>query len=124
MFQTATPRRVRKMAGEISIDHGTQLPPANEDARNEPAAIAVGTSADFPGAIKSPAKISIVLDLLQRVEGSTLDEIISATGWLPHSARAALTGVRKKGHVITSKKNEFGPRIYYIKRVSNEVSAG
>lgn len=41
-----------------------------------------------------------VLSLLRREEGATLDELISATGWLPHTTRAALTGLRKKGHVI------------------------
>jgi hypothetical protein len=33
-----------------------------------------------------------------------LAEIVEATGWLPHSARAALTGLRKKGHAIEKGK--------------------
>lgn len=46
------------------------------------------------------SKIDQVLDLLRRPQGATLDEMIEATGWQPHSARAVLTGLRKKGHVI------------------------
>ncbi len=33
-------------------------------------------------------------------EGATLDELIGATGWLPHTARAALTGLRKRGYDV------------------------
>lgn len=49
-------------------------------------------------------KSAMVLDLLRREDGATLDEIVTATGWLPHSARAALTGLRKKGHMINKAK--------------------
>jgi len=46
------------------------------------------------------SKIGQVLNLLRRDEGATLAEMIAATGWLPHTTRAALTGLRKKGHAI------------------------
>lgn len=54
------------------------------------------------------------LDLLMRAEGATLDQMVSATGWLPHSTRAVLTGLRKKGHVLSSGKQGDGVRIYRI----------
>ncbi len=50
------------------------------------------------------SKIGTVLSLLRRDEGATLDEMIAATGWLPHTTRAALTGLRKKGHSIAKDK--------------------
>lgn len=49
-------------------------------------------------------KAAVVLALLEREEGATLDELIAATNWLPHTARAALTGLRKKGHAIDRSK--------------------
>ncbi|MEK7414566.1 MAG: DUF3489 domain-containing protein [Planctomycetota bacterium] len=49
-------------------------------------------------------KISSVLSLLQRQDGATLNEIVEATGWLPHTTRAALTGLRKKGHAIAKER--------------------
>lgn len=52
---------------------------------------------------KAPAtssKIGIVIDLLRRPNGASLAELTGATGWLPHTVRAALTGLRRKGHVI------------------------
>jgi hypothetical protein len=48
----------------------------------------------------SESKASMVLGLLQRSEGATLPELIDATAWLPHTTRAALTGLRRKGHSI------------------------
>lgn len=45
-----------------------------------------------------------MLAMLKRPEGATLDELVAATGWLPHTTRAAMTGLRKKGHRITRTK--------------------
>lgn len=53
---------------------------------------------------KPPSKTSQVLALLQRPDGASLNELIEATSWLPHTTRAALTGLKKKGHVIASVK--------------------
>lgn len=49
-------------------------------------------------------KVGEVLSLLRRDEGATLDELVATTGWLPHTTRAALTGLRKKGHAIEKSK--------------------
>jgi hypothetical protein len=62
------------------------------------AAAAVVPTPTAPAAI---SKIATVLDLLRRPDGATLGELVETTGWLPHSTRAALTGLRKKGHTIT-----------------------
>lgn len=49
---------------------------------------------------RAHSKIANVLTLLRRTQGATLAELTEATGWLPHTTRAALTGLKKKGHVI------------------------
>lgn len=49
-------------------------------------------------------KIALVRTLLGRDEGATLAELVKATGWLPHTARAALTGLKKKGTVLEKSK--------------------
>ena len=58
-------------------------------------------------------KSELVIGLLQRTGGATLDEMDGATGWLPHTTRAALTGLKKKGHQVTSEKTD-GVRRYRI----------
>ena len=52
------------------------------------------------------SKTSAVVALLHRDDGATLPELIAATGWLPHTTRAALTGLRKKGHSIDRGKRD------------------
>jgi hypothetical protein len=49
-------------------------------------------------------KPALVVALLQRKDGATIAEVIAATGWLPHSARAAISGLRKRGHSVTTEK--------------------
>ena len=76
--------------------------------------VAIGvTDGDAGGADEAPApspdtprvtKAGTVLALLGRDEGATLADLIAATGWLPHTTRAALTGLRKKGHVLEKSK--------------------
>jgi hypothetical protein len=76
---------------------GATLP--TPDVENFTAPPPVADSTD-----KKPTKAALVLGLLQREEGATLPEIVAATGWLPHTTRAALTGLRKKGHAIARGK--------------------
>ena len=66
--------------------------------------------------LKAPVpktKRAIVIALLSRPDGASLDEIVAATNWLAHTARAALTGLKKQGHVLSSVKND-GVRRYRI----------
>lgn len=53
---------------------------------------------------KRPTNTDTVVHLLNRNGGATLDELVEATGWLPHTTRAALTGLKKKGHSIKRTK--------------------
>ncbi|WP_394729511.1 DUF3489 domain-containing protein [Altererythrobacter sp. GH1-8] len=53
-----------------------------------------------PSVPRPDSKIGKVVALLQRKEGATLDELVTATGWQVHTARAALTGLKKRGYVI------------------------
>ena len=46
------------------------------------------------------SKLDRLLGMVSTDEGATLDELIGATGWLPHTARAALTGLRKRGYDV------------------------
>jgi hypothetical protein len=65
-----------------------------------------------PKPVKPSSKSSLVLQMLQRPEGATIVQIVTATGWLSHTTRAALTGLKKKGHEITSEKAEGEGRVY------------
>lgn len=62
---------------------------------------------------KPKTKTTLLLELLTRPEGATLDQMVEASGWLPHTTRAALTGLKKKGHEVTSAKAD-GVRTYRL----------
>jgi hypothetical protein len=62
---------------------------------------------------KTP-KIDAVLKLLKRKQGATVAQLQAATGWQPHSVRAALTGLRKKDHDIRREKNTKDVTVYKI----------
>ena len=50
---------------------------------------------------KNPhTKIARVQGMLEKPKGASLATICKATGWQVHSTRAALSGLRKAGHVI------------------------
>ena len=49
---------------------------------------------------KRETKNDKVIALLKRKNGATLDDLVAATGWLPHTARAAMTGLKERGHTI------------------------
>ncbi|WP_255554568.1 DUF3489 domain-containing protein [Sphingomicrobium clamense] len=49
--------------------------------------------------------------LLVREEGATIVQMTKATSWLPHTVRAAMTGLRKQGYAIDSDKVD-GLRTY------------
>jgi hypothetical protein len=62
------------------------------------------------------SKKAIVLELLRRPEGATLQEIMSATGWMAHSVRGFISGslIKKMGIHVESFKNPEGLRAYRI----------
>ena len=65
------------------------------------------------GTTPTPTKRDIILALIARPHGASLDEMVVATGWLPHTTRAMLTVLKKKGHALTSDKVD-GLRRYRI----------
>lgn len=83
--------------------------PADIDADKDEAEVAVDSDA---AAVEEPAadsgsqeapprrptgKLGEVLQAISADAGATLAEITALTSWLPHTARAAVTGLRKRG---------------------------
>lgn len=63
------------------------------------------------------SKQTLIKDLLARGEGASLDELIAATGWLSHTTRAALTGLRKKGFALDKTKVDCVTRYRHVASV-------
>ena len=85
-------------------------PPATADVptnivNHEAAAgnVAVLTVIAIP---REGSKLAAVVDLLRCEDGATIEQLAAAMGWLPHTTRAALTGLRKRGFGIDRRKGK------------------
>ena len=85
----------------------TQFP----NSGNGETVLLANTDASKP---REGTKGALVVSLLVRPSGASIDDLMTATGWLPHTTRAALTGLRKRGFVIDRNSGEEGGSVYRI----------
>ena len=95
------------MASAVTALRKTQL-----DADPQP------TAADTPKpvTIRTGTKQAQIIALLQRPEGATIAEMVTATGWLAHTLRGSISGALKKklGLPITAEKVEGKGTVYKL----------
>jgi hypothetical protein len=102
----------------IAVDEGSQdaIEPdeaAQPQAKND----ASPDEGGHPARVAAPrdsSKLALVIELLQRADGATLVDLTQATGWLPHTTRAALTGLRKRGYAVIRERIGAGDSVYRI----------
>ena len=60
------------------------------------------------------SKTAIILDLIRRPKGATLEELMAAASWQAHSVRGFLSAVigKKMGLKLKSSKRDDGKRLY------------
>jgi hypothetical protein len=65
---------------------------------------------------RKESKLDLLIGLLKRPEGATIDDMTEATGWQKHTVRAALSHAlaKKRGYQIVSEKPQGGKRSYKI----------
>ena len=63
---------------------------------------------------RSGSKQARIIKMLSRKSGATLEALVDATGWLPHTTRAALTGLRKRGYEVVLERQDGKSSIYRI----------
>src|SRR5207244_10212629 len=70
--------------------------------------------ANVPGAARPRAstKRARLIGMLERPEGASVTEIGQQLGWLSHTVRAAITGLRHAGREVTRSKNGKGQSVY------------
>lgn len=72
------------------------------------------TATTEPALKPEPSKSDTVKKLLSRKTGATIEELGAATSWQPHSVRAFLSGLRKKGGTIAREERRNGGKAYRI----------
>jgi hypothetical protein len=100
-----------------------------DDQPFEPDTVRAAADAPEPDAasaegppVRPGTKQALLIDLLRRPDGATIAEIRQATGWQPHTVRAAITGLKKKGFGVTSAPRGDGTRAYRLTPKNTEPS--
>jgi hypothetical protein len=84
-------------------------------AKTQKASVAAQPEEHSTGAApRTGSKQALIVDMLSKEQGVTIDALIKATGWLPHTTRAALTGLRKRGFAVERIPHAPGASLYRI----------
>jgi Protein of unknown function (DUF3489) len=75
-----------------------------------------------PLAPRIGTKLAKAIEMLRATEGATVAELSQAMGWLPHTTRAVLTGLRNRGYALTLDRSDAERSSAY--RIALEASAG
>jgi hypothetical protein len=75
---------------------------------------ACGTPPISQGSWSNQRRSSVLGAISARKKGAGIEELASAVGWLPHTTRAALTGLRRRGYAIERERSEKGGSVYRI----------
>ena len=103
-----------------SIGRSKNTPPP-EDPASQSDRIVEGVNlatARIPDADRPRAstKRAVLIAMLERQEGASVVEIGQRLGWLPHTVRAAITGLRHAGREVTRSKDAEGQSVYRLAR--------
>ena len=77
-------------------------------------------SASSPDLPRARTKRAMLISMLERAQGASVAEIGHRLGWLPHTVRAAITGLRHAGRDVTRRKNESGQTVYRLAPVETQ----
>ena len=101
----------RQETAPIMLEASTPAP--NPGTSTITSTAAESSPSQVQDAPRSSSKLADVLALLCRDEGTSLAEIVTATGWLPHTTRAALTRLRQRGYSIARDQLAVGAGSVY-----------
>jgi hypothetical protein len=75
---------------------------------------------------RAGTKQAMLIAMLQRPAGASIDQIVTATGWRAHSARGLISGVLKKklGLIVTSAREDERAQVYRISQPDLDRSNG
>lgn len=84
------------------------------DRHQEAAAPLGADAASAPEVARTGTKKALIVTMLGQADGATVEELMSATGWLPHTTRAALSRLRSAGQRLAKRAREDGSTAYRI----------
>jgi hypothetical protein len=101
------------IAAQGQAEDGTTQFAITDAGRN---ALGIALEAKPAPAKREGTKQATLIELLQRPEGATLEQMVQATGWQQHTVRGCMAGALKKklGLNIVSEKTNSQQRTYRI----------
>jgi uncharacterized protein DUF3489 len=97
---------------ELPAQAAAQSGPGSKGA--DAATTASASGADRP---RASTKRATLITMLERAQGASVGEIGQHLGWLPHTVRAAITGLRHAGREVTRNKDQNGQSVYRLASV-------
>jgi hypothetical protein len=110
---------VAREGASEGIDQSTNPTPSPEPRASQSKPQSEGAelaTASVPDANRPRAstKRALLIGMLERPEGASVAEIGQRLGWLPHTVRAAITGLRHAGREVTRSKDAKGHSVYRL----------
>ena len=98
--------KAKPKSASAARERGSAVKPSGQGLKDRPRPKA---AASQPG-----AKQALLIEMLQTKRGANVDAIVKATGWLPHTGRAMISGLRKTGFKIEVERPEGQKTVYRI----------
>ena len=98
----------------VEVAETPQAQPAETAKEPKAPKSAKTEKAEKPIKVRAPSKQDVMLSLLKREGGTSLSELMSATGWQQHSVRGALSTLNKGLSGVIENAKRDGQRIYWI----------
>ena len=108
---------ILKAGKDLILEHGESLPSDKrifsiKGSEVEPNCdLASTTTLAQP---RAGSKLALVIAMLSNEAGASLKSLAEMAGWLPHTTRATLTGLRKRGFLIERVKDDDLGTVYRI----------
>ena len=103
--------------GSVELSKNTTQSPEHQASQFKPPSEGADLAiAKVPGADRPPAstKRAALIGMLERPEGASIAELGQRLGWLPHTVRAAMTGLRHAGREVMRSKDGTGQSVYRL----------
>jgi DNA-binding IclR family transcriptional regulator len=77
---------------------------------------------DQPKTFRQGSKMATIMDMLKLETGTTLEQLVAATGWQKHTVSAALSNLQKRYGIIIESRNlkPYGVRMYRLARPESD----
>jgi hypothetical protein len=85
-----------------------------DENRKPPSARGRGKTAAGLSLARAGSKQGMVIAMLSDGSGATMESLIASTGWRPHTTRAVLSGLRKRGYAVARTQEADGRSRYRI----------